>query len=55
MNTVVSLSQAMYGYLFGVIYEVGNSYMIFMISSLICLVGMFIILKTPYFNEKVEK
>ena len=51
MNTFVSLSQAAYGYLFGIIYEKSGSNMIFAISAAIAAVAFIMISRTHRFDH----
>lgn len=50
-NAAMSIGRAFFGYIFGVVYEYGNSYMIFMIGTSAVIVALLILAKTKYFEH----
>lgn len=49
-NAAMSIGRAIFGYIFGVVYEYGNSYMIFMISTGALIVALIILIRTNNFE-----
>lgn len=50
LNAAISIGRALFGYIFGVVYEYGNSYMIFMISTGAFIVALIILIRTKNFE-----
>lgn len=50
-TAAMSIGRAIFGYIFGVVYEYGNSYMIFMIGTAGFIVALVILIKTKHFDE----
>ncbi|WP_143318236.1 MFS transporter [Clostridium sp. HBUAS56017] len=50
-NASTSIGKAFFGYIFGVVYEYGNSYMIFMICATAFIVALLILLRTKRFDN----
>lgn len=50
-NAAMSISRALFGYIFGVVYEYGNSYVIFMISTAAFIVALILLLRTKRFDN----
>ena len=51
LNAAMSIGRAIFGYIFGVVYQYGNSYMIFMICTVIFIGTLLILLRTKRFDE----
>lgn len=54
-NAAMSIGKAISGYTFGVVYEYGNSYMIFMISTASFIVAIILLLRTKCFDNIYTK
>lgn len=50
-SAAVSIGRAIWGYIFGVVYEYGNSYVIFMISTAGFVVALLILIRTKCFEH----
>ena len=50
-NAAMSMGKAIFGYIFGVVYQYGNSYMIFMICTALFIVALLILLRTKCFDD----
>jgi oligosaccharide:H+ symporter len=48
-----SIGRAVFGYIFGIVYQYGNSYMIFMIASVAFVIALLLLLRTKCF-DKIE-
>lgn len=51
LNAAMSIGRAIFGYIFGFVYQYGNSYMIFMICTAIFIGTLLILLRTKRFDE----
>lgn len=54
-NAAISIGRAFFGYVFGVVYEYGNSYIIFMISTAAFVVALLILVRTKCFDNLEAK
>jgi oligosaccharide:H+ symporter len=51
LNVSITISRALFGYTFGLIYEYGSSYMIFLIAAIIFIAMFFFTLRTKHFDH----
>lgn len=50
-NAAISIGRGFFGYIFGIVYEYGNSYMIFMIGTVAFIVALLILVRTKCFEN----
>ena len=55
LNAAMSIGKAIYGYLFGAIYQYFGSYNIFLISGIIVVIGVILVATTKRFDEADHK
>ena len=51
LNAAINIGKAIWGYLFGIIYEVSGSFTMFGVCLIPFILAIFIILKTDWFQE----